>query len=358
VLKNLAFTVSLFFLVPAVWSEQHPQPQDINTTETAESSLLESLMSEVDDFQSYWSHRMRLFSSNVDRRLSTVFTDEELQSRDESTFFLTRWFNSYFIDQTYFDPTNESYIRLIGTYGIGSKSDDISYTDIRARVMIPRSKDRLQLFIGDETKGGDELSAVASDQDHSGIGLRYLKDFLSDRMRTSLSVGISGIDNPYVRARMSYPLYSGRWMFQPIQTFRYSADDKFEEWTNFIIANQLGDNAVAQLLLQRSTREDERGMAYLAELSYQQVNHHDVGIKPYAALFGRTHSNGIVYGNGVLAEEGVYSYALGVIWKRPVLRDYIFYQIHPGVEFHEQFDYEADYVLRFSLEFFIGEVRR
>ena len=355
-LKNILFAVSLFFLAPAFGSEPVPS-NDTNATADAENSLLESLMSEVDDFQAYWSHRMRLLSSNIDQSIYTAFTDVNDTRPASDSFFLMRWFNNYFIDQTYFDPTNQSYIRLIGTYGVGSKSESYSYADIRARIKIPKSKERLQIFIGDETKSGDELAAVATDQDHSGIGLRYLRAYFKETLKTSVSVGITSIDDPYIRARMIYPLIEGEWLVQPMQTFRYSADDKFEEWTNFVIAKRLNEEAIGQLLLQRSTREDERGMAYLAELSYQQVNRHQIGIKPYAALFGRTHTNNIVYGNGVVAEEGVYNYAVGVIWKRPVLREYIFYQIHPGVQFHEQFDYEADYVLRFSLEFFIGEVR-
>lgn len=329
------------------------EASDTNATEV---SMLETALLRVDRFQEFWSHRMQLFSSNVDSSIVRAFADEPTYTAaDDDSFFLTRWFNSYFVDDTFFDPANKSYIRLLGTYGIGSKSDNVAFTDIRAKVMLPRSKNRLQLFIGDETKTGDELTSVAASEEHSGIGVRYLRDYFSDRVRASASVGISGLDDPYVRLRVGIPWIEGRWLVQPMQTFRYSADNDFEEWTSLVIANKLPDHGVVQWLLQRSTRSGVKGMTYLSELSYQEINRHGIGIKPYVALFGRS-KQASDYANGVHADAGIYNYAVGLIWKRPILREYIFYEIHPGVEFPEQFGYEADYRLRLSLEFFIGEL--
>ncbi len=337
-----------------------PHTPDLDTVLQQDVQSAPTFFDKVDDFQSYWSHRMKLFSSNVDQSIYSAFTDapeDEAQPTAAEQFFLLEWFDSYFTDQTYFDPCNKSYIRLLGGIGYGSKSGDSWYTDIRARVMVPRSKDRLQIFIGDETKTSDELASVASDTDHSGIGLRYLRDFFSEQVRTSFSVGVTSIDNPYARARVGYSYIEGHWMLQPVQTFRYSEKNEFEEWTNLTIARKLQDKGVGQLLLQRSTRSGEKGMEYLAELAYREINRHNIGLKPYVALYGRTKDQPhLLYDTGERVESGIYNYATGLIWKRPVLRDYIFLQLHPGVEFHERYDYEADYIMRLTMEFFIGDL--
>jgi hypothetical protein len=340
----------LLLLLPyALGAEEVPENDDRNA-----SSSLEAVLSHVDRFEEYWSHRMRIFSSNVDRNILTLFTDEPGYTVTDDSFFLTRWFNDYFVDDTSFDPTNKSYIRLLGSYGIGSRSDNVSFADIRAKVMLPRSKHRLQLFIGEETKSGDELSTISAVEEHSGIGLRYLRDFFSETLRVSTSVGFSSIDNPYVRLRIGSPLVGGQWLLQPMQTLRYSNKDEFQEWTSLLISYNLINHGAFQWLLQRSTHSGVSGMEYLTEVSYQEINRHRIGIKPYMALFGRT-SEVEAYDNGVRADDGVYEYVVGVLWKRPVLRDYIFYELHPGVSFHEQFDYKADYRLQLTLELFIGE---
>ena len=320
----------------------------------ANTSVLETALSHVDHFQEYWSHRMRLFSSNVDRNIVTFFTDEPGYTATDDTFFLTRWFNDYFVDDTYFDPANKSYIRILGSYKIASKSDNSSFSDIRAKVLLPRSKQRLHIFIGDETETGEDLTSIAATEEHVGIGLSYLRDYFSKQFRVSASVGITSVDNPYARLRIGTPIIEGRWLLQPMQTLRYSKKNEFEEWTTLVIAYDVPEHGILQWLSQRSTRSGVRGMEYVTELSYREINRHLVGIKPYVAAYGRS-KEVAAYENGVRAEAGIYNYAVGMVWKRPILRDYIFYELHPGISFHEQFDYKADYSLQLTLELFIGE---
>jgi hypothetical protein len=347
---HLLRALLLLVLLGSFLAAEEPAPE----TSPEPVSSLEAALQGVDRFQEFWSHRMRLFSSNVDRSIATAFSDAPQPTSDDP-FFASRWFHRYFVDETWFDPSNRSYIRLEGSYTVGSKSANRSYTDIQAKVMLPRTKRRWQIIIGDESAYADNLSAVAPANEHTGIGLRYLDDMLFNKVQFSASVGISGIDDPYTRLRIGTTWQWDRWMVQPMQTFRYASENGFEEWSTLVVAYRLeGGKGMLQWLSQRFRRPEQVGFEYLSELSYQQINRHRIGIKPYVALFGRTRPHGD-YANGVRADAGVYSYAAGVVWKRPVLRDYIFVTLHPGVEFHERFGYASDYRLRAGLEFFIGE---
>ena len=326
---------------------------DGNTT-----SSLYALMSRMDAFQGSLSYRIRVFSSNVDRRISGAFDDSvvEAEETDTERFFITRWFDGYFLDDTHLDHTNRSYLRLRGGYTFDSKAENHWISDVKARIRLPLSQERLQLFIGDDTREGSDLTAAGTGEESSGAGLRFtMQQYVPKRMSSGTSIGISSLDNPYAKLYVDYTLLDGDWLVKPVQTFRYSKESEFEEWTDFFVAKRLPDEGIVQLLLQRSTRSHVDAMEYMAELSYWKVNRHRIGFQPYVALYGRTKALG-TYDNGERIDSGIYNYAAGLIWRRSVLRDYLFFQAHPSVMCHEHYAYRANYLLHLTFEIYFGNL--
>lgn len=320
---------------------------------------LYGFLTQMDSLQENVSYRVSVFSSNVDRQIAGAFeeTNASVTESESERFFLTRWFDGYFIDDTHLDHTNRSYIRVRLGYTFDSKAENQIINDVKARIRLPLSQERFQLFIGDDTRAGSDLAMSGTEEESTGVGIRYVMDrYTPERMGSGTSVGISSWDDPFAKLYVDYTLLDGTWLIKPVQTFRYSKEMEFEEWTDLFIARRFPDDGILQLLLERSTRSHSDNMEYLAQLSYWNVNRHRVGFQPYMALYGRTKALLENYENGRRADSGVYNYAAGLIWRRNVLRDYFFYQIHPTVSFHERYGYRANYLLHLTFEIYFGRL--
>ena len=320
---------------------------------SSDSSLVDTALSPMDRFQEKASHVVRRFSSNVDSRLSRIFDDENVtETLSEAEEFSLM---DYFTDESAFDPTNRSYVRLVGGYEFDKLGKNSQILDMTARIILPKTQNRLQLFIGDETKETGDLSTLDTEEERTGVGLRYFFGHFARTFHPNVVLGLSGIDNPYLKMQVSYPIRWESLLIKPSQAVRYSAEKTFDEWTDLLFAYRVHPRRILRLLLRRSTETDVEGMGYFAQLSYYKPSFHHTGLRPYVGVYGRTRALSEPYENGTRAGTCIYNYAAGVIWKESVLRDYLFYQVHPAVEYHEQYDYRPNYVLRLTMEFFIGK---
>jgi len=307
-----------------------------------------TLLAPLDAFQRQGSRIVRRFSSNVDSRLSRVFEEAPEGVEEDDDFYLI----DYFVDETAFDAKNHSYIRLVGGYEYDRLGHDSQILDMTARILLPKTQNRLQLFIGDETRDTGDLSTLDTEEERLGIGIRYYLKHFSQLLHPSVMIGFSGITNPYIRLRVGHRFASGRWFFKPTQ-----AEKAFEEWTDLQLAYRTSSERRLNLLLRRSTESETPGMNYFAQLSYFRPTFHHTGLRPYIGCYGRTQSLTDPYESGRTPEAGLYNYTAGVIWKDDFLRDYLFYQVHPAVEYHEQYGYRPNYILRLTLELYLGEKR-
>lgn len=322
------------------------------------------LESNMDDFQEYWSRKVLIFSSNLDRMLAGGDEDmgnehvpkpEFKSEHDVRTYQTSTWFDDFFKDETYLDSTNQSYVRIRGGYEYDKLGGSSLFNRVTARIRLPKTQKKLQLFIGDEAEGKMTPSGTLGTEKNEGIGIKYFLPTLKERLFTNASIGFSGIDNPYLKAHVEYPIFLGDWLFKATQTFKLSVQDKFDEWTDFYFDRKISDSEMIRLLLQRSTNSEIDGMEYFTQLSYRNTFKHDIGFNYYLALSGRTKDLvGLSYENGMTPQEGVYEYAAGVVWRQQLWKNYLFYQIEPILSYHEQYDYQPNYLLRLSLDLYFG----
>lgn len=313
---------------------------------------------DIDEFQQYWSDKILVFASALDNLLSGSNTQENnatLSIVNTTTPPLTVD-ETVWLKDAYIDRENRSYVRMRVGYGYDWRGEKEEFYKITARLKLPKTQDKLQLFIGDDTPENTNLSNSTYGAENHGIGLKYFIPPFFDRFNTTASVGITSIDNPYAKARIEYPAALENWLFNGSQNFKLSVDNEFEEWTSLFFDRKLSDQEMLRLLLQRSTKSGEKGMHYLSQFSYISTLKQGE-LNTYTSFSGRTHDLDTLYINGTSPQEGVYEYNAGVIWRQKLIGNYLFYQLQPIVSFHEQYDYKVNYIFRISLDFYFGNNR-
>ena len=97
------------------------------------------------------------------------------------------------------------------------------------------------------------------------IGLNY---FVPEtyNIKSKYSLGVRGI-YPFVRARYSSEFQPGAWIIEPIQIFKYSVKDDFEEETQVYFDTKITDLSLFRIYLGRGTKSRIPGMRYDASCS-------------------------------------------------------------------------------------------
>ncbi len=318
----------------------------------------------IDGLQEYWSHKVLIFSSNVDQMLSYGLEDEQnlsttsdnrftkpefVHEKDQETYQTFLGFDDFFKDETHLDMNNQSYVKVSGGYEYDHRGESPFVHTLSARIKLPKTQEKLHIFIGEETQDAHSFRQPSLNE---GIGIKYYFPSLYGRLFSNASIGFSGIDNPYVKTRMEYPVIFENWLFKLSQNFKYSLENHFDEWTNIYFDRKLSDIEVLQLLLRRSTNSEVRGMDYLTQISYMRTRKYDVGYTYYISCSGRTKG---LNDNRLTLQEGVYEYTTGAIWRQKLIGDYLFYQVEPIVSFHEQYDYKPNYLFKFTLDLYFGK---
>lgn len=327
------------------------------------SSDFDWLTTRMDNLEQYLSKKVSVIASNVDRITAedndkniTIVNDNREAPFDErkETFLLSTGFSDFFKDETYLDVTNRSYVKVHGGYEYNRRGENDLFNGITARLRLPKTQKQLQLFIGGESD--DKLGLNPGVHQNSGVGLQYYMNSLYKGLFSRASVGISGITNPYAKTNIEYPLYFENWLFRPIQTFKYSVRDKFDEWTDLYFDQKISSTQMIRLLLERSTNSEVKGMNYLSQLSYLTAYADYISYSYYIGINGRTKDlMDTTYLNSTLyPQEGIYNYSAGISWRQRIWKDYIFYQIDPLVSFHEQYNYKPNYLFRIGIDIYFG----
>ena len=322
----------------------------------------------IDGLQEYWSHKVLIFSSNVDQMFSYGLEDEEnlsttsdnrftkpqfVHEKDQETYQTFLGFDDFFKDETHLDMNNQSYVKVSGGYEYDHRGESSFVHTLSARIKLPKTQEKLHIFIGEETQDAHSLRQPSLNE---GIGIKYYFPSLYGRLFSNASIGFSGINNPYVKTRIEYPVIFDNWLIKLSQNFKYSLESHFDEWTNIYFDRKLSDQEVLQLLLRRSTNSEVRGMDYLSQISYMRTRKYDVGYTYYISCNGRTKDlSDLQYDNRLTPQEGVYEYATGAIWRQKLIGDYLFYQVEPIVSLHEQYNYKPNYLFKLTLDLYFGK---
>ncbi|MGB5965725.1 MAG: hypothetical protein WBF77_00555 [Sulfurimonadaceae bacterium] len=284
---------------------------------------------------------------------------QQLASRDrrkgEHTYLLSEWFDEETTNDGFLDKNNHSYIRLRGGYAFDYRGEDQYIYSITARLKIPRTREKVDLIIGDETKSSSDLSLQGTEEerdDSIALGLNNIFGLL-DPVKTKIRLGISGIDDPYAKAAFKYEALLANWLMLPSQTFRYSRKEEFTEWTDLDFRRKLDKKIMLSLLFQRSSTNTVEGMNYFIQPSVNFALGKYGNLTPYAGIYGRTKEQP-EDADGYRPKRGVYRYALGINWSKQSSRKYIVYRLQPIVSYDDQYEFTSNYYIKALLEFYFG----
>lgn len=337
-------------------------------TSQSEPSIYENLLS-LDYLQENISHKLYVFSSNLDYALAAWIAEDNVTTTKRlnasidkekaaySFFSVVDWYDDFFKDESYLSTTNNSYVRLRVGFEQNNELGFSGLNNIRMSLRLPKTEKALYFFVGDDAD--EDKKTLNNEEDATSVGLKYfIKGY--EVLNANVFGGFRGVQNPFIKLRMVYPVVYDRLLFRPIQYFEYSAEDEFKEETLLYIDHLLASKKdLIRLLLSRSTQTHVEGMNYFAQFSYLNTIKHGVGIQLYTNLSGRTGLDSTTPANtkyNVTPTIGVYDYSSGIIWKQQFIKKYLFYQIQPVVQFAQEYNYNANYIFRANIELYFGDI--
>ncbi len=346
-----------YFLVNLLTDYNKSQLQpDINVTLVEEENTKKERNFFKDGYFNANSEKLEQFliSQKGKLKLPRQFFSRD-KRKGEGTYLISEWFSDRYINDSFLDKTNRSYIRLRGGYAYSYRGNDKYIYSITARLKIPRTREKLDLIVGDETKNSSDLSleGTEAERDNSiALGMNNLLGLL-EPVDTKLRIGFSGITNPYAKVSFDYEALLGQWLIVPNQTFRYSAEEKFEEWTNLNFSRKTAHQMIFSLLLQRSTASSVDGMDYFVQPALDFTLGRYGNFTPYMGMYGRTQEQ-MEDADGYVPKRGIYRYAVGLNWSKQATRKYIVYRVQPILSYDDQYEFKPEYYIKALLEFYFG----
>ena len=266
--------------------------------------------------------------------------------------------DQFFQNEKYLNETENTYIRVrVENYFQSKESNDFGMS-LRAQIPFSKSKKRFKIFVDDLTlDNADEILKEPSvNNDTPDIGIHYFAS--RHKILSRYSIGLSGID-PFVQARFNMPINIDEWLIDPVQLFKYSTDDKFEEETNIYFDRKVGEKSLFRLQLHRSTQEEINGMNYALSAQYYRSTKKNTGFGFVQSFFGNTEyeytTEKGVPNPKIKKYGGIHDYVTSFTWRANIWRKWFYYEVRPSVSFHKQYDYEPNYTLRVFFDFYFGK---
>jgi hypothetical protein len=328
---------------------------------------LESGMEYVDAFHADVTQKVHVLSANADVQILSWSGGETKKKRHRiprdgnASEGLSGYFNRLFHDDTFLYSNEGSYLILRAGVEYNEKAGESFLNNVRFAMKLPRTQDRLQIFIGDPLadKDKDVVSENGQIDETTGVGARYYIPDAVKNLKSSVSVGFRGMTNPFTQWRVEYPMNFYDWLIRPVQYVDYSVKRKFYEESDLYFDRRISREEMVRLQLQRSTETDKVGMGYMGAISYFKTRRFGAGFRTYVSASGRTEVDAAQSSdtNSTAARmtPGIYRYSVGVGWKQSFLRSWLFYEINPRIDYDMQYNWGPNYVCRFWLEIYFGD---
>lgn len=289
----------------------------------------------------------------------TIDVNSSIEKKSQKTTVLTEReiVDEFFLTRRLLEERDESYVRVSYSHVLHSLQNEERDFSVRARLGLGRSKKHLKLFIEDLKNDSSENIGKPTSNDSGAIGIeRASKKRFGIKPR--YSIGFRGI-YPFARARYNYDTDFGKWHFEPIQTFVYSMKDEFSEITELFLDRKISSHELIRFALDRGTRSHVKGMHYDGFVQYFWTPKKHRALNVNLGFNGSTkYINTIIEGTPPVTKEEnrVFNYLFQVKWREQFWKEWLFYEVAPGVNYHEQHDYRPNYNILFKIDMFFGHV--
>ena len=262
-----------------------------------------------------------------------------------------------FLPRRLLEERDRSYVRVSFVQRYHSLEDENMRLNVRARLGLGRSKKRLKLFIEDFNDDSAKNIGNSGNEDSPSIGIENKSKKIFG-IRPRYSIGFKGID-PFVRARYNYKTNLGSWQFEPVQTFIYSLEDEFSEKTEVYLDRSTSENTLLRFVVDRGTESRHGGMNYDGFVQWFWTLRKHQGLSLNLGFNGHTKYKQLIKGSDPSEYENknkVFNYLFILRWRENIFRKWLFYEIGPGVNYHQTHDYRPNYNIYFGIDLFFGHV--
>jgi len=267
----------------------------------------------------------------------------------------------FFKNEKYIDDTDKAFVRLGLNSNFQSKANEDYTYALKAHIPLSRSKTKLNLFVKSSFNDHDdkEINNIANNPNDDNAKTEIGVNLFSSKfynITPKYSAGIRSFD-PFARARYKMAFEFDEWDIELSQFFKYSVEDEFSEGTKLYFDTKYEDSGLFRILLHRETRDVNTGMDYGLGLHYYLASMKNTAIRFSQNFTGNTKYTYIddsVVPNIKKKHADINNYTTSVSLRQNILKEWIYYEVTPAVNFHKQYDYDVNYSLNFLLEFYFG----
>ena len=313
----------------------------------------------IDNFHDTMSDSVFSLSKSIDKVLSNDYSDyntsADIYDIDENSDSM----DAFFKTDKYLDETEKTFLRVnFNTLFQTKGSNDFGYS-VKARLPLSRTKQNYNLFIDDLTSDNpnSEITNQSANNSKTSVGVNYFAA-KTYGISSKYSIGVRGF-HPFIRARYNLDYTLGSWDIEPVQTFKYSSNNKFEEETSIYFDKKIADLNLLRFVMYRHTQEKVPGMDYAFSAQYFHPLPHHIALSISQSVSGNTKYEDITYyPNNTYTSTtygGINNYATSLNIRQNVWKKWFFYEVAPGLNFHKQYDYKVNYSILFSIDMYFGK---
>jgi hypothetical protein len=277
----------------------------------------------------------RAEDSEETEQLPITWVDTSHAYATNATQDLVQWMDDFFGAPIEDAERAESYLRLI-LIDDWDTSDQHSFkARVRGQVQMPKLSERIALvFAGDD---GEELSEEEREEEDT-VGLRY-EILEAARSRVDLTMGLSTSQlKPGIRFRQRAPLFSENSSYRFTQRIQYWTEDGWLGISQLDLNPRLTEDSVVSWNSRLRYGEETDGTEWRTGINlrtrYRADDDRPIGFQYFARVNGVTDPSNYVR-----------NYSLGVLFRRQIYRDYLFFEAEPTVNWRQdEFDDDRDVV--------------
>lgn len=345
---NISRTISI---VTIVLTSAYAQTSDTNSSYVDEAHT--TISDKIIDWSKNTDITLNHWLGNDDRNM----TIEKVDKRENNSTKVPLTVDKFFQSRKYLDETDNSFLRLRIDNIFQTKNSNDFNLRINAQIPLCKTRENFKFFIDNLNLDNAKNIFKYDGEDNNpvpDIGIQY---FIPDtyNVRSKYSLGFSGI-SPFIYARYDMPIEIKNWLIDPVQTFRYSVNEKFEEETNIYFDRSFSDLSLFRIQLHRKTQTEMKGMDYGLALQYYWTHIENIGFSLSQSFVGNTK---YTYNSTVTAQTRMYSsinnYVTSFRWRENIWRKWFYYEVSPSVNFDKAYEFKANYSIRVLFDFYFGD---
>ncbi len=257
----------------------------------------------------------------------------------------------FFADDRILEETDRTQVRLTTRIRYEDREDFTITMSASGRIAMPYFRNRLQLFLDSDTRerdireGFQDVPETTEEDKSIFAGLRYVPQ-RTTRTRVNIDGGLRWRRGPSplirLRARREWSIED--WSYRVTQTFFWFEDRGFGETTRFDAERRLDDQHFVRLSPSATWSETSKGVNLRQTFNIFHIRDEETVIAFELEILGHTRPR-------INADN----FEGAIRWRQRAFRDWIYYEVAPGIAFRRDHDFKMSALITCRLEVLFGE---